>query len=73
MERGYIRPSKLPNGSPILFLDKKGWKITHVHDYRALNKITIKNNYSLFQINDLFDHLNGACYFSYIDLKSSYY
>jgi hypothetical protein len=39
----------------------------------ALNKITIKNNYPLLQINDLFYHLNGACYFSCIDLKSSYY
>jgi hypothetical protein len=45
----------------------------HVHDYSALNKITIRNNYPLFQINNLFDHLNGACYFSCIDLKSSYY
>ncbi len=44
-----------------------------MHDYYTSNKITIKNNYPLLKINDLFDHLNGACYFSHINLKSSYY
>jgi hypothetical protein len=42
-------------------------------DYYILNKITNKNNYPLPRINDLFDHLNGAIYFNYIDLKSGYY
>jgi hypothetical protein len=38
-----------------------------------LNKITIKNNYPLPQIDDLFDNLNGSWYFSRIKLKSHYY
>ncbi|GJW16108.1 reverse transcriptase domain-containing protein [Tanacetum coccineum] len=38
-----------------------------------LNKITIKNRYPLFRIDDLFDHLQGACYFSKIDLRSGYH
>jgi hypothetical protein len=43
-------------------------------DYHALNKImTIKNNYPLPRIDDLFDCLNEACYFSWMDLKLSYY
>ena len=37
-------------------------------DYRQLNKVTIKNKYPLPSIDDLFDQLQGASYFSKIDL-----
>ncbi|CAL2256357.1 unnamed protein product [Prunus armeniaca] len=42
-------------------------------DYRQLNKVTICNRYPLPQIDDLFDQLRGAKYFSKIDLKSGYH
>ncbi|KAL4387578.1 hypothetical protein GQ457_09G019830 [Hibiscus cannabinus] len=42
-------------------------------DYRQLNKITVKNNYLLPRIDDLFDHFRGASIFSKIDLRSGYY
>ncbi|GJV53178.1 putative reverse transcriptase domain-containing protein [Tanacetum coccineum] len=42
-------------------------------DYRELNKVTIKNRYSLPRIDDLFDHLQGASFFSKIDLRSGYH
>ncbi len=38
-----------------------------------MNKITIKENYPLFHINNLLDRLNGVKYFSWVDLKSKYY
>jgi len=41
-------------------------------DYKELNKITIKNNYSLTRIDDLFDQLQGAGVLSKIDLRSRY-
>ncbi|GJY22132.1 putative reverse transcriptase domain-containing protein [Tanacetum coccineum] len=37
-----------------------------------LNKLTIKNSYPLPRIDDLFDQLQGARYFSKIDLRSGY-
>ncbi|GKC05724.1 putative reverse transcriptase domain-containing protein [Tanacetum coccineum] len=42
-------------------------------DYRELNKLTVKNSYPLPRIDDLFDHLQGAHYFSKIDLQSCYH
>jgi len=73
MEQRYIRLSKSPYGSLVLFVDKKDEKLQMCIDYHALNKITTKNNYPLPQIYNLFDHLNGDSYFSQIDAKSGYY
>ena len=40
-------------------------------DYHELNKVTIKNKYSLPRIDDLFDQLKGAKVF--LNLQSGYY
>ena len=42
-------------------------------DYRQLNKVTIKNKYPLPRIDDLFDQLQWASYFSKIDLRLGYH
>ena len=42
-------------------------------DYRQINKVTVKNKYSLPRIEDLFDQLKRASVFSKIDLRSRYY
>ena len=47
------------------------WKLCI--DYRALNKIRVRNRYSIPQIDDLLDLLMGGKYFSKIDLKSGYH
>ncbi|GJV21609.1 reverse transcriptase domain-containing protein [Tanacetum coccineum] len=72
-DKGFIRPSHSPWGAPVLFVKKKDGSFRMCIDYRELNKITIKNRYPLFRIDDLFDHLQGACYFSKIDLRSGYH
>ncbi|KAL3688559.1 hypothetical protein R1sor_014868 [Riccia sorocarpa] len=73
LARGYIRVSKSPYGAPVLFAKKKEGAMRLCVDYRALNKVTVKNRYPLPRIDDLFDRLAGAKYFSRIDLKSGYY
>ncbi|GKD49178.1 putative reverse transcriptase domain-containing protein [Tanacetum coccineum] len=42
-------------------------------NYCELNKLTVKNRYPLPRIDDLFDQLQGACYFSKKDLRSGYH
>ncbi|GKC99002.1 putative reverse transcriptase domain-containing protein [Tanacetum coccineum] len=72
-EKGFIRPSHLPWGAPMLFVKKKDGTLRMCIDYIELNKLTIKNRYPLPGIDDLFDQLQGACCFSKIDLRSGYH
>jgi hypothetical protein len=44
-----------------------------VIDYRALNKSTKRNRYPLPRVDELFDQLQGAKYFSKIDLRTGYW
>ncbi|GJU85004.1 putative reverse transcriptase domain-containing protein [Tanacetum coccineum] len=72
-EKGFIRHSHSPWGAPMLFVKKKDGAMRMCIDYKELNKLTIKNRYPLPRIDDLFDQLQGACYFSKIDLRSGYH
>jgi hypothetical protein len=44
-----------------------------VTDYRALNKATIKTHYALPQIEELLDTLQGAKWFTKLDLIAGYH
>ncbi|GKA16081.1 putative reverse transcriptase domain-containing protein [Tanacetum coccineum] len=72
-DKGFIRPSSSPWGAPILFVKKKDGSFRMYIDYKELNKLTIKNRYSLPKIDGLFDQLQGSEYFSKIDLRSGYH
>ena len=73
VDHGFIQPSKSPFGAPVLFVKKKDGTFRMCIDYRGLNKVTIKNGYPLPRVEELFDRLQGAKYFSKIDLRSGYY
>lgn len=73
LDKGYIRPSVSPWGSPVLFVKKKDGTMRLCIDYRQLNKVTIKNKYPLPRIDDLFDQLQGTSVYSKIDLRSGYH
>jgi Reverse transcriptase (RNA-dependent DNA polymerase) len=73
LDAGFIRPSKAPYGAPVLFQKKHDGSLRLCIDYRALNKLTIKNKYPLPLIADSFDQLSKAKYFTKLDLRSGYY
>ncbi|KAH0639227.1 hypothetical protein KY285_035813 [Solanum tuberosum] len=67
LDKGFIQPSISPCGAPVLFVKKKDGSLRMCSVYRQLNEVTIKNNYPLPRIDDLFDQLQGAFYYSKID------
>nr|GFB27221.1 putative reverse transcriptase domain-containing protein [Tanacetum cinerariifolium] len=73
LNKGFIRPSSSPWGAPALFVKKKDGSMRMCNDYRELNKVTVKNVYPLPRIDDLFDKLQGAKWFSKINLRSGYH
>ncbi|KAJ0565465.1 putative nucleotidyltransferase, Ribonuclease H [Helianthus annuus] len=73
LAKGFIKPNSSPWGAPLLFVKKKDGSMRLCIDYRELNKVTIKNRYPLPRIDDLFDQLQRASYFSKIDLRSGYH
>ncbi|SAM08067.1 hypothetical protein [Absidia glauca] len=70
---GLIQPSSSPWGAPVLFVKKKDGTMRMCIDYRALNKLTIRNSHPLPRIDECLDRLNGAKYFTSLDLKSGYH
>ena len=46
-DKGYIRPSASPWGSPVLFVKMKDGSMRMCIDYQNLNDVTIKNKYLL--------------------------
>ena len=73
LSKGFVKTSTSPWGAPVLFVKKKDGSLRLCIDYRQLNKVTIRNQYPLPRIDDLFDHLQGAKVFSKIDLRSGYH
>ena len=69
LRKGYIRPSKSPQMSPVFFVDKKDGKKRMVMDYCSLNEQTIKNNYLLPLITDLIDNMGSQKVFTKMDLQ----
>ena len=72
LSKGFIRTSNSPIGVPVLFVKKKNGTLRLYMDYRALNKITVKNRYLLPLSGDLIDRLSQAKYYTKIDLRVGY-
>ena len=73
LSKGFICKSFSPWASPILLVKKKDGSMRMCVDYHSLNAVIIKNKYPLPKIDELFDQLKGAKYFSKIDLRSGYH
>ena len=56
-----------------MFVKKKDGSHRMSIDYQELNKLTVTNYYPLPQIDDLFDQLQGASWFSKINMRYGYH
>ncbi|KAJ9506933.1 hypothetical protein QJQ45_016510 [Haematococcus lacustris] len=68
-----IEPSSSPYGAPVLFVQKRDGTLRMCIDFRALNKLTVRDRYPLPRIDDLFDRVQGKTVFSSLDLQSGYH
>ena len=73
LDAGYVQPSKASYGIPVLFQKKQDGSMWLCINYRALNKMMVKNKYPISLIQDLFDGLSKATYLTKLDLRSSYW
>ena len=70
LDVGVIQPSHSPWASAVILVHKKDGKLWFCIDLQKLNARTIKDVYSLLWIDETLDCLNGAEWFSLLDLKS---
>lgn len=73
LDKGWIQTSTSPYSSPVLLVRKKigDWRLCV--DFRRLNALTIKNKYPLPIIEELLEELQGATWFTTLDLCSGFH
>ena len=73
LEAGVIRNSHSSWSAPIIVVQKGDGGKHLIIDYRALNKVTRKFVWPMPKVEDIFSQLNGAKYFSTLDLRAGYH
>ena len=74
VRKGWIEPSMSPHGAALFFVPKpSGRGLRAVSDYRQINKITKKILPSLPLVENILTQMEGAQFFSGLDLTSFFY
>lgn len=73
LSRKVIQPSRSPYVSAVVLVKKKSGEIRMCVDYRALNKVTARDNFSLPLIEECLGYVGGKKYFSTLDLKDGFF
>ena len=72
MTNGFIQRSSSSAAALIVFTKKKNGSLRLCVDYRALNAITVKNQYPLPLISEMLDRMRDAKVFTKLDLRGAY-
>ena len=67
------RPSKSPWSSDVVLVRKRDGTLRFAVDYRRLNSVINRDEYSLPNPQSIFDRLAGSRYFSKLDIASAYW
>ncbi|PHJ18928.1 retrotransposon ty3-gypsy subclass [Cystoisospora suis] len=74
LEKKFIEPTQAPFAAPVVLVPKPGGEgLRMIVDYKALNRITLKDEYPLPRIQDLIQRLGKAGWFTKLDLQKGYY
>ena len=73
LEKGWIKPSKSPFGTTVLFAKKKDGSLRLCIDYRGLNNITEKDRTPLPSIQQIRDQIQGAKYLTKLDVRDAFH
>ena len=73
LDKDIIQHSNSPYASPIVLVRKKNGELRMCVDYRKLNAKTRRDAFPLPRIDESLDVLQGATYFTTLDLASGYH
>jgi hypothetical protein len=73
LQSGIIEPAASPWASNVVLAKKKDGSLRLCVDYRNLNAVTYQDTYPLPHIDTCLNTLQGAAWFSTLDLRSGYY
>ena len=73
MKNDFVEPAASPWASNVVLVKKKDGSHRLSVDYRAINAVTYKDTYPLPHIDTCLESMDGAVWFSTLDLRNGYY